>query len=138
MKCRFCNVARHIKPEHVVYENRSVIAYMSREQLTKCHILVIPKKHYRDIFDIDEKISAKIFKITVKLSKIVRKAINPDGLDVYQCNGKYADQSVFHFHMHIFPRFKGGGWFKIYEKKRPLYRNDRYLGQICANIKKLL
>lgn len=138
MHCKFCNIAKHVKPEHIVYENKFVMAFMSIEQLTKCHILVIPRKHYKDIFELDEEIAGKIFKITTRISKIVKKVIKPVGTDIYQCNGKYADQSVFHFHIHIFPRFKGDNLFKIYNKKRPVYRNDKYLEQISLRIKKTL
>jgi len=128
----------HATPEHIVYEDNIVMAFMSKEQLVKCHILVIPKKHYKDIFDLDERVAERIFRITTRLSKIIKKVIAPDGLDVYQCNGKYAGQSVFHFHMHIFPRYKGDGLFNIYNKMKPVYRNDKYLEQVCKKIKKRL
>ena len=98
MTCKFCNIAKHIKSEHIIYEDKLVIAFMSIEQLTKCHILIIPKKHYKDIFELDEKVAERIFKITTRISKIVKKVIKPDGLDIYQCNGKYAGQVIFHFH----------------------------------------
>ncbi len=138
MACKFCNIAKHVKPEHIIYEDSLVSAFMSTEQLAKCHILVIPKKHYKDIFELDDKVAGKIFQTTAMLSKVVKKVIKPDGLDIYQCNGKYADQSVFHFYIHIFPRFKGDGLFNIYNKKRPIYMNDSYLERISQKIKRLL
>ena len=138
MTCKFCNIAKHIKKEHIVYEDNLVMVFMSIEQLTKSHILVIPKKHYKDIFELDEKVAERIFKITTRISKIVKKVIKPDGLDIYQCNGKYAGQVIFHFHIHIFPRFKKDGLFNIYNNKKPIYRDDQYLEKISKKIKKRL
>ena len=138
MKCKFCNIARHVKPEHIIYEDSLVSAFMSKEQLAKCHILVIPKKHYKDIYELDERIAGRIFQITARLSKIVKKTINPDGLDIYQCNGKYADQSVFHFHIHIFPRFKGDNLFNIYNRKKPLFKDNLYLEKISHKLRNAL
>jgi histidine triad (HIT) family protein len=135
MTCKFCNIAKHVKKEHIIFEDRLVMAFMSIEQITRCHILVIPKKHYKDIFDLDEKVAERIFKITTRISKIVKKIIKPDGLDIYQCNGKYAGQVVFHFHMHIFPRFKGDGLFNIYNNKKPMFKDDEYLGSVAKKIK---
>lgn len=135
MTCKFCNIAKHVKPEHIVYEDKSVMAFMSIEQLTKYHILVIPKKHYKDIFELPEKTAESIFKITTRISKIMKRVVKPDGIDLYQCNGKYAGQVVFHFHMHIFPRFKGDGLFNIYNNKKPIYKNEEYLEEIGKKIK---
>ena len=59
------------------------MSFISIEQLTKCHILVIPRKHYKDIFELDEDIAGKIFKITTRISKIVKKVIKPAGIDIY-------------------------------------------------------
>ena len=138
MTCKFCNIAKHVKPEHIVYENKLVMAFMSIEQLTKSHILVIPKKHYKDIFDLPEKTAESIFKTTTRISKMVKNIIKPDGLDIYQCNGKYAGQVVFHFHMHIFPKFKGDGLFNIYNNKKPIFKDDNYLEQVAQKIKNKL
>lgn len=138
MNCKFCNIAKHVKPAHVIYEDSLVCAFMNVEQLTKCHILVIPKKHYKDIFGLDEKMAGRVFQVTTRLSKAVKKIIKPNGLDIFQCNGKYADQSIFHFHMHIFPRFKGDGLFSIYNKKKPVYKDDKYLEEISKRIRNAL
>jgi histidine triad (HIT) family protein len=135
MTCKFCNIAKHVTPEHIIYEDKLIMAFMSIEQLTKCHVLVIPKKHYKDIFELDEKVAERIFRITTRISKTVKKVVKPDGIDIYQCNGKYAGQVIFHFHMHIFPRFKGDGLFNVYNNKKPLYRNDNYLEKVAKEIR---
>ncbi len=138
MACKFCNIAKHVKPEHIIYEDDLVMAFMSIEQLTKSHILVIPKRHYKDIFALDEKIAERIFRIVTRLSKIVKQVVRPDGLDIYECNGKVAGQIIMHFHMHVFPRFKGDGLFKIYGHRKPLFRNDKYLEKVARKIKSQL
>ena len=135
MVCKFCNIAKHVKKEYIIYEDKLVMAFMSIEQITKCHILVIPKKHFKDIFELDEKVAERIFRIATRISKIVKKIIKPDGLDVYQCNGKYAGQVIFHFHMHVFPRFKGDGLFNIYNNKKPVFKDSNYLENVAKKIK---
>ena len=70
------------------------------------HILILPKNHYDDIYSMDDETAAHVFKVAVKLSKAYRKALDFDGLNIVQNNGEAAGQTVFHFHMHIIPRYK--------------------------------
>jgi histidine triad (HIT) family protein len=71
------------------------------------HTLVIPKTHYVDIFDIPEKELAAIHKVAKLISFAVKKATDADGISIIQQNGKAAGQDIFHFHIHVVPRFEG-------------------------------
>lgn len=91
---------------NIVYEDDLVIAFLDISQTTKGHTLVVPKEAYKNIFELNDDISAHLFKIVVKLSKAIKKAFNPDGLNIINNNGVVAGQSVFHYHIHILPRYK--------------------------------
>ncbi|MFH1133852.1 MAG: HIT family protein [Nanoarchaeota archaeon] len=138
MTCNFCRIAKHVKPEHIVYEDKAAVAFLSVEQLSKAHVLVIPKKHIRDIFDIDEKTAAHLMRITVRVAKAVKRTVRPAGINIYQCSGKAADQEVMHFHLHIFPRFKGDNLFNIYNNHHPKFRRSSYLEAIAERIRRSL
>ncbi len=94
-------------PANIVYEDDLCIAFLDISQVTKGHTLVVPKKLYVNIFELDDEISAHLYKVTVKLSKAIKKALNPDGLNIVNNNGVSAGQSVFHYHIHIIPRYDG-------------------------------
>lgn len=91
---------------HIVYEDDLVIAFLDISQATKGHTLVVPKKEYKNIYELDDEISAHLYVVVVKLSKAIKKALNPDGLNIINNNGVIAGQSVFHYHIHLVPRYK--------------------------------
>lgn len=73
-------------PANIVYEDDLCIAFLDISQVTKGHTLVVPKKLYVNIFELDDEISAHLYKVTVKLSKAIKKALNPDGLNIVNNN----------------------------------------------------
>lgn len=91
--------------------------------VSKGHCLVIPKKHFQDIFEIDKKYLEQIILAAKKISILLRKKLNATGINILQANGKDAQQSVFHFHMHLIPRYKNDSidtWPKNEYKEKPL------------------
>ena len=101
--CIFCQIINQAVPAHVLYENDFVIAFLSLEN----HPMIVPKKHIRDIFELDDLYAAEIMKATVKVAKATRAALGCEGVNLIQSNGKAAGQEVFHFHLHIKPRWRG-------------------------------
>lgn len=98
-------ISREI-PAYIVYEDDVVIAFLDITQASKGHTLVCPKVAYKDIFELPLDVASHLFYVVAKLSKIIKKAFNPDGLNTLSNNGILASQSVFHFHMHIIPRYE--------------------------------
>jgi histidine triad (HIT) family protein len=94
-------------PASVIYEDETVIAFLDIRPLYEGHMLVIPKKHYMDIFDIPEDQLSQVHKVTKQVSAAIKKATNSDGISIIQQNGKAAGQDIFHFHVHAVPRFQG-------------------------------
>ncbi|WP_462421132.1 HIT family protein [Salinicoccus sp. Marseille-QA3877] len=92
-------------PANIVYEDNEVLAFMDAFPLSKGHTLVIPKRPIENIYELDDETGAKVMSAVTKISKALRDAFNPKGLNVVQNNGSYASQSVFHLHFHIIPRY---------------------------------
>ncbi|WP_052254398.1 HIT family protein [Salinicoccus sp. YB14-2] len=92
-------------PANIVYEDNEVLAFMDAFPLSKGHTLVIPKRPIENIYELDDETGAKVMAAVTKVSKALRDAFNPKGLNVVQNNGSYASQSVFHLHFHLIPRY---------------------------------
>ena len=105
--CIFCRIAAGKAPASVVYENELVIAFMDISQANPGHVLVAPKRHVRDIYGLDEELAAEVMRVAVRVAKAVKRQIKPDGLNLLQANERAGLQSVFHFHLHVLPRFWG-------------------------------
>lgn len=102
-KCIFCKIADGKCPCYKIYENQFVIAFLDISKDIYGHTLVIPKKHFENIFDCDEKYLFEVIK-AVKLIANHYKSLGFSGVNVVNANGKSAEQSVFHLHFHILPR----------------------------------
>ncbi len=108
--CVFCKIMRKEAPASVAYEDDKVLAFMSIQPINVGHTLVVPKKHYENIYEIPEDEIAHLYKIVKKLSHAVQKAVNADGIRIIQNNGKTAGQVIFHMHVHIIPMTKDRPW----------------------------
>ena len=105
--CIFCKIAAGEIPSRKIYEDKDLIAIMDLNPTSKGHSLIIPKEHCTNIYDIDEDIAAKVMKTAKKLATKMTVALNCDGFNLLQNNGETAGQTMFHFHMHLIPRYKG-------------------------------
>ncbi|MFA5560172.1 MAG: HIT family protein [Acholeplasmataceae bacterium] len=105
MSTIFEKIVKREIPAYIVYEDELAIAFLDISQATKGHTLVVPKAPYRDIFELPEDVASHLMKVIVKLAKAVQTAFNPRGLNILSNNGEVAGQSVFHYHMHIIPRY---------------------------------
>ena len=104
--CIFCKIAAGEIPSRKIYEDSDLIAIMDLNPTSKGHSLIIPKEHCTNIYDIDEDIAAKVMKTAKKLATKMTVALNCDCFNLLQNNGETAGQTMFHFHMHLIPRYK--------------------------------
>lgn len=104
--CIFCKIAAGEIPSRKIYEDNDLIAIMDLSPTSKGHSLIIPKEHYTNIYDIDEELAGKVMKTAKKLATKMTVALNCDGFNLLQNNGETAGQTMFHFHMHLIPRYK--------------------------------
>ncbi len=105
--CIFCKIVAKEAVSSFTYEDKSVMAFLDIRPLTMGHTLVIPKDHYVDIFDIPQEELASVHLAAKLLAFAVKKATDADGISIIQQNGKAAGQDIFHFHVHVVPRFSG-------------------------------
>ncbi len=105
--CVFCKILKGELPAHFIYEDDLVTAFLSLEQPNPYKVLVVPRAHVETVYDLTDKQAASIFKATVKIARGVRDASKCEGMNLVQSNGRAGQQDVFHFHLHIVPRFSG-------------------------------
>lgn len=104
MNCVFCKIINREVLGIFVYEDSEVAVIVPKEQVSDGHVLVIPKNHYQDIFDIDNSVLQKIVSISKKISIVTVETTSYTSVNLLNASGKDAQQSVFHFHLHIVPR----------------------------------
>ena len=103
--CIFCKIANGEIPSATVYEDSICRVILDVNPANKGHALIIPKEHFDNIYSTDAETAAKIFTIATEVAKAQKAELNPDGLNILQNNGEAAGQTVFHFHMHLVPRY---------------------------------
>lgn len=106
MSSIFSKIINKEIPAHFVYEDDLVVAFLDIVQASKGHTLVVPKEEYKDIFEMPEELASHLFKVAVRLSKAIQKAFDAPGLNILSNNGETASQTVFHFHIHLLPRYQ--------------------------------
>lgn len=104
--CIFCKLANGEIPTNALYEDDIVKVIFDLGPATRGHVLVIPKEHFDNVFSMDEKTAAHVFVVASRVAKALYAELGCDGMNILQNNGEIAGQTVFHFHMHIIPRYK--------------------------------
>lgn len=104
--CIFCKLANGIIPTNSIYEDDDFNVILDASPAAKGHALILPKVHYDNAYEMDEAFASKVFPLAAKLSKVIKKALKCDGLNIVQNNEEAAGQTVFHFHVHLIPRYK--------------------------------
>ena len=108
MDCIFCKILNKEIPSYKIYEDENVYAFLDITQGTKGHTLIIPKKHLKNVYDLSEKDASNIFKVVPKIASALKKAFDPIGINIVS-NNELPLQSVFHFHIHLIPRYENDG-----------------------------
>ena len=111
--CIFCKIANKDIPGKIVYEDDICLAFLDLSQTTDGHTLVIPKTHYKNILDVDDKTLSHLIKITKKLANIIVTNLNAQGVNILTNANEAAGQTVMHFHIHIIPRYNHDDQIKI-------------------------
>ena len=107
--CVFCRIIAGEIPSFTLFEDEATLAFMDINPANEGHALVIPKEHAADLYAVSEEVLARTTGTARKVATAVAKTLNPDGLNLVQCNGPAAAQSVMHFHVHVLPRVEGDG-----------------------------
>lgn len=107
--CIFCKIANGDIPAATLHEDEDFRVIMDLGPATKGHALILPKKHAANIYEISEEDLTKAVLLAKKMAGKMTEALGCDGFNIVQNNGTAAGQTVFHFHMHLIPRYEGDG-----------------------------
>lgn len=103
--CIFCKIIDKEIPCYKIYEDNDFLAFLDISQATIGHTLVVPKKHYSNIFELND--NSSIMNIVIKVAKALKDSLGIDDLNIVNNNGPLAGQTVNHFHIHLIPRYEG-------------------------------
>lgn len=115
-ECLFCGMAAGQVPARFVYSDDEAFALLDLRQPRAGHVLVIPRRHVENVFELDEATGAAVMRVTAAVARAVRDAFSPEGLSLWQSNGAAAFQEVPHLHMHVMPRWSGDELLRIYPR----------------------
>ena len=105
--CIFCKLANGVIPTNSIYEDEDFNVILDMSPATKGHALILPKEHADNLYELPEETAGKAFVLARKLVKSMTEKLGCDGFNIVQNNGLVAGQTVFHFHMHLIPRYEG-------------------------------
>jgi histidine triad (HIT) family protein len=132
--CIFCKIIDGEIPSSKVFENEHVLAFLDISQVTKGHTLVIPKVHKENLYELTPEIAKNLFEVVPEIARAMKQEFQPVGLNLLNNNGEAAGQSVFHFHMHLIPRYgEGDGFGAVWKTNTSDYTPDD-LKQIADSI----
>jgi histidine triad (HIT) family protein len=132
--CIFCKIVNHELPCFKVYEDELVLAFLNINPVTDGHTLIIPKKHYENIFEIDEETIERVGSVSKKIALKMKEVLNIDSINIFQSNGESAEQEIMHYHMHLIPR-KDNDNFRINNCLCPKKVSQEELETILNKIK---
>lgn len=107
--CIFCKIAGGEIPSNTLYEDEEFRVILDAAPATRGHALILPKSHAADIYELDEELAAKAFVLAKRMTKKMTDKLGCEGFNIVQNNGERAGQTVFHFHMHLIPRYADDG-----------------------------
>ncbi|WP_102271910.1 HIT family protein [Cytobacillus massiliigabonensis] len=134
--CIFCKIVNGDIPSYKVFENEHVMAFLDISQITKGHTLIIPKIHNENIYDLSPEAARNIFEVVPQIANAIKEQFNPVGMNVITNTGEQAGQTVFHYHMHLIPRYGSGDGFGAVWKSHQSDYTPSDLQEIAAGIKK--
>ncbi len=107
--CIFCKIANGEIPSKTIEENDMFRVVLDVGPATKGHALILPKEHYANLYELPEEVAAEALKLAKKVALRMKERLHCDGVNLVQNNEEAAGQTVFHFHMHVIPRYKEDG-----------------------------
>ena len=110
-ECIFCAIVAGRADASLVHEDETAVVFMDLNPVTPGHLLVVPREHAVGLDDLDAVTSAHVWSVGHDMARALRRSsLRCEGINVMLCDGPAAFQTVFHFHLHVVPRFAGDGW----------------------------
>ena len=132
--CIFCNLASGEIPTNSIYEDDMFRVILDAAPASKGHALIIPKEHYANIYEIDTEAAGEAMKLAKKMAAHMTEKLKCDGFNLLQNNGEIAGQTVFHFHLHLVPRYKDMKNDDILRWNHETYTEEE-MKEICSELK---
>ena len=107
--CIFCKIANGDIPSKVLYEDDEFKVILDLGPATRGHALILPKNHYKNLYELPDEVAVKVMILAKKMAALMTEKLGCDGFNLVQNNGEAAGQTVFHFHLHLIPRYKNDG-----------------------------
>ena len=107
--CIFCKIANGEVPSQTLYEDETFRVILDLGPATKGHALILPKEHHANLYELPETTAGEVMKLAKKMASVMTERLGCEGFNLVQNNGDLAGQTVFHFHMHLIPRYRADG-----------------------------
>ncbi len=133
--CVFCKIIAGVVPSDIVYENERTLALLDIRPSNKGHVLVLPKEHYADVFDIPDDVLCAVARTGKLVAEALKKAVGTEGVNLIMNNGDVAGQIIFHAHLHVLPRFRDDG---VFAKPKRVSYDDGECERIAEKIRNVL
>lgn len=117
--CIFCKIAAGEIPSKTIYEDDDFRVILDLGPATKGHALILPKDHYKNLYELPDDVAAKVMQLVKKMATVMTDKLHADGFNLVQNNNEVAGQTVFHFHMHLIPRYENDGQHIAWEPGSP-------------------
>lgn len=117
--CIFCKIANGEIPSKTLYEDEQFRVILDLGPATKGHALILPKNHYKNLYELPDETAADVMKLAKKMATQMTERLGADGFNLVQNNNEVAGQTVFHFHMHLIPRYNGDGQHILWKPTEP-------------------
>lgn len=131
--CIFCKLANGVFPTNSIYEDEDFNVILDASPATKGHALILPKEHYDNVYEMPDDLLEKTIKLAKKIIQKETDVLGCDGYNIVQNNGEAAGQTVFHFHMHLIPRYKEKNMPMVTWKPNELPEEE--MKDICRRMK---
>ena len=131
--CIFCKLANGVFPTNSIYEDEDFNVILDASPATKGHALILPKEHYDNVYEMPDALLEKTIKLAKKIIQKETDVLGCDGYNIVQNNGEAAGQTVFHFHMHLIPRYKEKNMPMVTWKPNELPEEE--MNDICRRMK---
>ena len=121
--CIFCKIIEGVIPSHKIYEDDDVLAFLDISQTTVGHALVVPKEHYPNFLSTPQEVMHKVMDVAQRIGQAEMVSLGAKGVNILTNVNKEAGQSVYHFHVHVIPRYLAHEGFRIEMKENPDLEN---------------
>ncbi len=128
--CIFCKIANGEIPSTTIYEDGEFRVILDLGPASRGHALILPKNHYKDLTEAEDSMTSKVFPLAGKIGKAMKASLGCAGFNVVQNNGVEAGQTVFHFHVHIIPRYEGGPKMVAWDQQSPSMEELAQVGEL--------